>query len=71
MTIQTKPLSKITEHAIDLLTRELGILATLRFLNQFTTGSGNYMEEREALFKELTLEDALAGLKEVRNPLSE
>ena len=68
MTIQTKPLSEITEQAIELLTKELGLVATLRFLNQFTTGHGNYTEEREVLFKNLTLEDALAGMKGIRNP---
>ena len=55
MNAQTKPLSEITEQAIELLTKELGLVATLRFLNQFTTGYGNYTEEREALFKDLTV----------------
>ncbi len=71
MTIQTKPLSEITEQAIELLTKELGLVATLRFLNQFTTGYGNYTEEREAFFRDLSLEDALAGMKGIRNPLIE
>jgi hypothetical protein len=57
--VQPKSLSEITEQAIELLTKELGLVATLRFLNQFTTGCGNYTEEREALFKDLTVEDAL------------
>ncbi|MEA2693194.1 MAG: hypothetical protein QOJ16_2581 [Acidobacteriota bacterium] len=34
MNAQTKPLSEITEQAIDLLTKELGLVATLRFLTQ-------------------------------------
>jgi hypothetical protein len=71
MNVPAKPLSEITEQAIELLTKELGLVATLRFLNQFTTGYGNYTEERESLFKDLTLEDALAAMKGVRNPLSE
>ena len=71
MTVQTKPLSEITEQAIELLTKELGLVATLRFLNQFTTGSGNYTEEREALFNDLTLEDALTAMRGLRSPLGE
>jgi hypothetical protein len=47
MNVQAKPLSEITRHAIDLLSKEMGIVDTVRFLNQFTTGYGDYTEERE------------------------
>jgi hypothetical protein len=63
MTIQAKPLSEITRRAIDLLAKEIGIVDTVRFLNQFTTGYGNYTEEREAFFKDLTLDEILATMK--------
>lgn len=63
MNIQTKPLSEITRHAIDLLSKEMGIVDTVRFLNQFTTGYGNYTEEREGLFKDMTLDEILAVIK--------
>jgi len=68
MNIQTKSLNEITQEAIELLTRELGIVATLRFLSQFTTGYGNYTEEREALFEDLSLEQVLAAVKKTKNP---
>jgi len=41
----------------------MGIVDTVRFLNQFTTGYGNYTEEREGLFTDLTLEEILATAK--------
>lgn len=63
MNVQPKPLSEITRQAIDLLSKEIGIVDTVRFLNQFTTGYGNYTEERERLFKDLTLDDILATVK--------
>jgi hypothetical protein len=63
MNIQAKPLSEITRNAIDLLSKEMGIVDTVRFLNQFTTGYGNYTDEREALFKDMTLDDILAAIK--------
>jgi hypothetical protein len=63
MNVQTRPLSEITRQAIDLLSKEMGIVDTVRFLNQFTTGYGNYTEERESLFKDLTLDDILATVK--------
>jgi len=63
MNVQTKPLSEITRQAIDLLSKEMGIVDTVRFLNQFTTGYGNYTDEREDLFKDLTLDEILATIK--------
>jgi hypothetical protein len=63
MNVQTRPLSEITRHAIDLLSKEIGIVDTVRFLNQFTTGYGDYTEERKALFKDLTLDEILATVK--------
>ena len=65
MNVQTKPLSDITQQAIDLLFKEMGIVNTMRFLNQFTTGYGDYTQEREALFKDLTLDELLAAMKSV------
>ncbi|MBI1998471.1 MAG: hypothetical protein HYS66_18620, partial [Deltaproteobacteria bacterium] len=61
--VQPKPLSEITRNAIDLLSKEMGIVDTVRFLNQFTTGYGDYTKERDALFKNLTLDEILAAIK--------
>lgn len=67
MSIQPKPLSEVTQQAIDLLFKEIGIVNTVRFLNQFTTGYGNYTEEREALFKDLTLDEIVVDARKVRD----
>ena len=69
MNIQAKPLNEITRQAIDLLSKEMGIVDTVRFLNQFTTGYGNYTEEREALFKDMTLNEVLAVIKKAPSHL--
>ncbi len=66
MNTQVKPLSEITQQAIDVLAKEIGIVDTVRFLNQFTTGYGDYTEEREALFKDLTLDEILSTMKKRR-----
>ncbi len=66
MNTQVKPLSEITQQAIDVLAKEIGIVDTVRFLNQFTTGYGDYTEEREALFKDLTLDEILSTMKKGR-----
>ena len=64
MSLSPKPLHQITQEAIVILSREIGIANTIRFLNQFSPGYGNYTEEREALFKDLTLDEVLQRMRE-------
>jgi hypothetical protein len=63
MITQTKNLSEITQQSIEVLFKEVGIANTIRFLNQFSTGYGNYTEERENFFEDLTLNEVLAKFK--------
>ena len=63
MTAQTRPLAEVTRRAIAILTRELGAADTLRFVNQFTTGLGDYTAEREQLFAGETLEQIIGAIK--------
>ena len=64
MSVPAKSLSDITNQALHVLTREIGAANTMRFLGQFSTGTGNYTEEREALFGHLTLDEFLAEIRE-------
>ncbi|MBW4538339.1 MAG: hypothetical protein KME43_04240 [Myxacorys chilensis ATA2-1-KO14] len=64
MSVQPKSLNEITQEAIAILSREIGTANTLRFLNQFSSGYGNYTEERKELFKDLTLDQILQQIKE-------
>ena len=64
MSPSPKPLHQITQEAISILSREIGIANTIRFLNQFSPGYGNYTEERDALFKDLTLDEVLQRMRE-------
>jgi hypothetical protein len=66
MTIQTKPLRDVTTEALDILTMTLGPVDTMRFLNQFTLGHGDYTEERKALFDNLPLDQIVAEIKQAR-----
>ena len=63
MSIPAKSLSSITNQALHVLTIEIGASDTMRFLSQFSTGAGNYTEERAALFDHLTLDDILTEIK--------
>lgn len=67
MVVQTKPLAEITQEAIKVLFQTLGIVNTLRFINQFTAGYGNYAEERDRLFGQATLEELIADIKQARS----
>ncbi|HZT82768.1 MAG TPA: hypothetical protein VFA26_21235 [Gemmataceae bacterium] len=63
MTGQARPLAEVTRRAIEVLTRELGAADTIRFVNQFTTGLGDYTAEREHLFGGETLEQIIDAIK--------
>ena len=63
MTGQTKPLAELTSRAIEVLSRELGAADTIRFVNQFTIGYGDYTAEREALLGPMTLDQIIAEIK--------
>ena len=61
--VEVKPLAQLTQEAVRLLYRELGVVNTVRFLRQFTSGYGNYLEERDALFADKTLDDLVTEIK--------
>jgi hypothetical protein len=63
MNMTTTPLAETTRRAIAVLSKELGIVETIRFLSQFGAGLGDYTKEREALIGDLTLDDAIAEIR--------
>jgi hypothetical protein len=60
-------LNTIREKGLEVLTRELGATATVRFLRQFENGCGNYTEERDALLQDVTIDDIVASIAERKN----
>lgn len=64
MIAELLPLTEITQEALRVLYRELGLVNTIRFLNQFTTGFGNYTEERRVLLENQTLDEVLLELRQ-------
>ncbi len=63
MSMEVKPLAEVTQEAIRVLIQELGLVNTVRFVNQFTVGYGNYTEERAQLFAGMTLDDIVSEIK--------
>ena len=59
MNVPTRPLAEVTEHAIGVLVRELGVADTARFLQQFGAGYGDYTAERDKLFGHLSVDEII------------
>ena len=66
MIAATVPLTELTTSTIQLLCREIGVVNTARFLNQFTVGYGNYTEEREQLVGDLTVDEIVQEITRQR-----
>ena len=66
MTTATMALTEITRSAIHVLCRELGVVNTARFLNQFNLGYGNYTLERDELFTNLTVDEIVDEIYHTR-----
>lgn len=67
MTEETRPLVDVTHDAIRLLSRELGVVETARFLGQFGAGRGNYTEERAVLFEGVSTEELVEEARRLRD----
>lgn len=66
MIVDTLPLAEITKEALQVLYKEIGVVNTIRFVNQFTTGYGDYTEERKLLFADMTLDNLLAEMSKAK-----
>lgn len=65
MTIRARPLYEISRAGHAALVRELGVVDALRFLSQYTSGSGDYTAERDSWLGEDSLEDLFKEVEEV------
>ncbi len=45
------------------LSRELGVAGMIQFMQQFSSGSGDYSKDRHRLFNNLNVDDIWADLK--------
>ena len=63
MSVAARPLAETTHEAIAVLSRELGIVETVRFLTQFGTGFGDYTRERHTTFRRLTMDEILSEIR--------
>ena len=66
MSLAARPLVETTQKAIAVLSKELGIVETVRFLSQFGAGFGDYTSERDALLRGLSLDEILSEIRHTR-----
>jgi hypothetical protein len=62
MSMAARPLAETTHRAIAVLSKELGIVETVRFLTQFGTGFGDYTRERDTIFGGLTMDEIVSQI---------
>ena len=70
MSAQIQPISELTQRATNVLIKEFGVVDTIRFLNQFRAGSGNYTIERQQLFQGMSVKDIVHEIKARRIELT-
>lgn len=63
MSAQIQPISELTRRATNALIKEFGVVDTIRFLNQFRAGSGNYTMEHQQLFQGMSVKDIVQEIK--------
>ena len=66
MVMEARPLAEITTDALRVLYTNMGIVNTVRFVNQYSAGHGDYTEERERLFAATTMDDIVSEVKKNR-----
>lgn len=63
-----KTIAEINHRATNILIKEMGIVDTLRFLNQYIVGEGNYTVDRDQHFEGMTVKDIINDIKSQRKP---
>ena len=66
MNARQESLAEITNSAITVLCREIGIANTARFLGQYSLGLGDYTKERHELLSDATVDEIVAEIKQLR-----
>lgn len=66
MNIETRPISEISYQATRILFEKMGVVDTLRFLNQFSVGQGDYTKDREKWLGDISLDDAISQINAER-----
>jgi len=66
MNLNVNPMFEVNKTATHILFQQMGVVDTIRFLNQFSLGSGDYTQERKRWIDDLTIEDIVSDIKAKR-----
>ncbi|KAA3661963.1 MAG: hypothetical protein DWQ04_14795 [Chloroflexi bacterium] len=66
MAIQTMTLNDIQRTGLEVLSRELGPVGMVRFLQMFEMGEGDYIQQRQDLLEDQKAEDIVRRIREQR-----
>jgi hypothetical protein len=63
MSTQTLAPQQIKKRGMEALTRDLGTAGMVQFMQQFSSGAGNYSKERHKLLGELSVDEVWADME--------
>ncbi len=63
MKTATRSISEINRQATHILFKEMGVVETIRFLNQFSIGRGDYTKDRSKWLDKKNMDNAIAQIK--------
>ena len=53
----------VRKAGLSALRKELGVVGTTYFIRQYNAGRGDYTAERDELLKDITMDEALKGIR--------
>jgi hypothetical protein len=65
--MEPRPISEISHQATRILFDKMGVVDTIRFLNQFSIGRGDYTRDREQWLGDISMDEALLQIKALEN----
>lgn len=57
MAVEVNELERIRREGLKALKEKLGVEGTIKFIQMYSEGKGDYTKEREELLKDITIED--------------
>lgn len=57
MAVEANELERIRREGLKALKEKLGVEGTIKFIQMYSEGKGDYTKEREELLKDITIED--------------
>ena len=63
MIVEEKTTYQLNHEALHVLYENIGVTNTIRFINQFSQGQGDYTQERTKLFEGKSREEIMKGIR--------